>query len=129
MNTLDAVLDRIDHDLEASLERLFALLRIKSISTDPAYQEQCRTAAEHLAKDLASLGFDSNVRPTARPSGSACEKRERVARAFCSTVTTMCSPSTRWNFGRTRRSNRASRPCRMVAGSSSRVALATTKAR
>jgi acetylornithine deacetylase/succinyl-diaminopimelate desuccinylase-like protein len=65
VNTLDAVLDRIDHDLEASLERLFALLRIKSISTDPAYQEQCRTAAQYLAKDLASLGFDSNVRPTA----------------------------------------------------------------
>jgi acetylornithine deacetylase/succinyl-diaminopimelate desuccinylase-like protein len=64
VNTLDAVLDRIDTDLEASLERLFALLRIKSISTDPAYQQQCRAAAEHVANDLASLGFDSVVRPT-----------------------------------------------------------------
>jgi acetylornithine deacetylase/succinyl-diaminopimelate desuccinylase-like protein len=65
VNTLDAVLDRIDRDLEASLERLFALLRIKSISTDPAYQEQCRAAAEYVAKDLASLGFDAAARPTA----------------------------------------------------------------
>jgi len=65
VNTLDAVLDRIDHDLDASLERLFALLRIKSISTDPAYQEQCRAAAKVLAQDLSSLGFDAGVRPTA----------------------------------------------------------------
>jgi len=64
MNTLDAVLERVDRDLEASLERLFALLRIKSISTDPAYKEQCRTAAEYVARDLASLGFDADVRPT-----------------------------------------------------------------
>ena len=33
---LPAVLDRIDSDLDKSLERLFALLRIQSISTDPA---------------------------------------------------------------------------------------------
>jgi acetylornithine deacetylase/succinyl-diaminopimelate desuccinylase-like protein len=65
MNTLDAVLDRIDRDLEASVERLFAFLRIKSISTDPAFKEQCRTAAEHVAKDLASVGLDAQVRATA----------------------------------------------------------------
>jgi amidohydrolase len=65
VDTLDAVLDRIDSDLEASLERLFSLLRIRSISTDPAYQAQCRAAAEHVAKDLASFGFDSGVRATA----------------------------------------------------------------
>jgi acetylornithine deacetylase/succinyl-diaminopimelate desuccinylase-like protein len=64
MNTLDAVLDRIDRDLEASVERLFAFLRIKSVSTDPAFKEQCRSAAEHVAKDLASLGFDAHVRAT-----------------------------------------------------------------
>ncbi|MBO0757867.1 MAG: M20/M25/M40 family metallo-hydrolase [Bradyrhizobiaceae bacterium] len=64
MDTLDAVLSRIDHDLDASLERLFALLRIKSISTDPAYREQCGAAASHVAKDLASIGFDADVRST-----------------------------------------------------------------
>ena len=65
MNAIDAVLDRIDHDLDQSLERLFALLRIPSISTDPAYTDQCRVAAEHLAADLATMGFATEVRPTA----------------------------------------------------------------
>ena len=62
--TLDAVLDRIDRNLDASLERLFALLRIPSISTDPAYADHCRTAARHVAADLESLGFATEVRPT-----------------------------------------------------------------
>ena len=61
---LPAVLDRIDRDLEASLDRLFALLRIQSVSTDPAYAPHCRTAAEHVAADLRGLGFETSVRPT-----------------------------------------------------------------
>ena len=64
MSTLDAVLNRIDKDIDQSLERLFALLRIASVSTDPAYKEQCRTAAEHVAADLRSIGFEANLRPT-----------------------------------------------------------------
>jgi acetylornithine deacetylase/succinyl-diaminopimelate desuccinylase-like protein len=62
---LSAVLDRVDRDLDASLERLFALLRIQSVSTDPAYAAHCRVAAEHVAADLRSLGLESSVRPTA----------------------------------------------------------------
>jgi acetylornithine deacetylase/succinyl-diaminopimelate desuccinylase-like protein len=62
--SLDAVLAHIDADIDGSLERLFALLRIKSISTDPAFAGECKAAAEHLQKDLASLGFASDVRPT-----------------------------------------------------------------
>jgi len=62
---LPAVLDRIDRDLDSSLDRLFALLRIQSISTDPAYAPYCRTAAEHVAADLRSLGLEASVRPTA----------------------------------------------------------------
>src|ERR1700726_553821 len=61
---LPKVLDRIDHDLEASLDRLFALLRIQSISTDPAFAPHCRTAAEYVATDLRGLGFETSVRPT-----------------------------------------------------------------
>ena len=61
---LPAVLDRIDGDLEASLDRLFALLRIQSVSTDPAYAAHCRTAAEHVAADLRSIGFETSVRAT-----------------------------------------------------------------
>jgi acetylornithine deacetylase/succinyl-diaminopimelate desuccinylase-like protein len=61
---LPAVLDRIDRDLDASLDRLFTLLRIQSISTDPAYAVHCREAADHVAADLKSLGFETSVRPT-----------------------------------------------------------------
>ena len=62
---LQPVLDRIDADFDNSLERLFALLRIKSISADPAFAEDCKAAADHLAKDIATLGFATEVRPTA----------------------------------------------------------------
>ncbi|MDB5568280.1 MAG: peptidase [Tardiphaga sp.] len=62
---LQPVLDRIDADFDKSLERLFALLRIKSISADPAFAEDCKKAAAHLAADIATLGFDTEVRPTA----------------------------------------------------------------
>ncbi|HTV29578.1 MAG TPA: M20/M25/M40 family metallo-hydrolase, partial [Xanthobacteraceae bacterium] len=61
---LPAVLDRVDRDLNDSLDRLFALLRIQSVSTDPAYAAHCRTAAEHVAADLRSLGLETTVRPT-----------------------------------------------------------------
>ena len=64
MSTLEAVLNRIDQDIDASVERLFALLRIASVSTDPAFKPQCRAAAEHVANDLKSIGFEAQVRPT-----------------------------------------------------------------
>src|SRR4051812_42480159 len=62
--SLNQVLDQVDRDLDNSLQRLFALMRIASVSTDPAYAVQCRSAAEHLAGDLASIGFAPEVRPT-----------------------------------------------------------------
>ncbi|MEL6952114.1 MAG: M20/M25/M40 family metallo-hydrolase [Pseudomonadota bacterium] len=61
---LDAVLARIDADLDASLERLKTFLAIPSISTDPAYDGDVARAAEWLSADLASIGFDASVRPT-----------------------------------------------------------------
>jgi acetylornithine deacetylase/succinyl-diaminopimelate desuccinylase-like protein len=64
MQALDTVLRRIDEELPASLERLFALLRIESISTDPAYRDRCAAAAVWLAGELSSLGFDATARPT-----------------------------------------------------------------
>jgi acetylornithine deacetylase/succinyl-diaminopimelate desuccinylase-like protein len=63
--TLQPVLDRIDADFDNSLERLFALLRIKSISADPANAGDCKAAADHLARDIATLGFIAEVKPTA----------------------------------------------------------------
>ncbi len=61
---IDAVLERIDADLEASLERLFHLLRIPSISTDPDYAKACAEAAVWCQGALAELGFEAEVRPT-----------------------------------------------------------------
>ena len=62
--TLEAVLTRIDDTLPQALERLLALLRIPSISTDPAYKPDCARAADWLVDDLKSLGFDAASRPT-----------------------------------------------------------------
>jgi acetylornithine deacetylase/succinyl-diaminopimelate desuccinylase-like protein len=59
------VLAEIDRALPESLERLFKLMRIKSISTDPAYAKECRKAADWLAADLKSMGFAATVRSTA----------------------------------------------------------------
>jgi acetylornithine deacetylase/succinyl-diaminopimelate desuccinylase-like protein len=59
------VLAQIDADLERSLERLFDFLCIQSISTDPAYKDQCLRAAQHVAKDLTGIGFDASIRATA----------------------------------------------------------------
>jgi acetylornithine deacetylase/succinyl-diaminopimelate desuccinylase-like protein len=62
--TLDATLARIDAGLDASLDRLMALLRIPSISTDPAFKADCQRAAEHCVVLLQELGIDASVRPT-----------------------------------------------------------------
>jgi len=64
MTALAPVLDALDHNLDRSLERLFALLRLKSVSTDPAFDAEVRKAAEWLAADLRSIGFDASVRDT-----------------------------------------------------------------
>ena len=83
-NAASAVLTHVDRELDSSLDRLFALLRIQSISTDPAYAAQCRKAAEHVAADLGSLGFDTSLRPTAghpvviANSGNGVNPRPRV---------------------------------------------------
>src|ERR1700756_3063552 len=83
-NAVSAVLTHVDRELDSSLDRLFALLRIQSISTDPAYAAQCRKAAEHVAADLRSLGFDASLRPTAGhpvvigKGGNGANRRPRV---------------------------------------------------
>lgn len=54
-----AVLAHVDGHLDQSIERLFELLRMPSISTDPAYAEACDQAADWLVDELAGLGFDA----------------------------------------------------------------------
>ncbi|MDE9450644.1 M20/M25/M40 family metallo-hydrolase [Aliiroseovarius sp. Z3] len=62
--TLDSVLDRIDADLPDATDRLLDLLRIPSISTDPAYAVECQKAADWLVDDLKSIGFQASKRQT-----------------------------------------------------------------
>ncbi|MGZ9810399.1 M20/M25/M40 family metallo-hydrolase [Pseudoroseicyclus sp. H15] len=62
--SLDAVLAKLDSDLDPALERLLELLRIPSISTDPAYKQDCARAADALVADLQSIGFEASARPT-----------------------------------------------------------------
>jgi acetylornithine deacetylase/succinyl-diaminopimelate desuccinylase-like protein len=62
--SLDPVLLRIDSDLPNATERLLELLRIPSISTDPAYKGDCETAADWLVADLQSIGVEASKRPT-----------------------------------------------------------------
>ncbi|MEM8791442.1 MAG: M20/M25/M40 family metallo-hydrolase [Pseudomonadota bacterium] len=64
MTDIQAALDHLDADADPALARLFELLRFKSISTDPAYAEECAKAAAWLAEDLASMGFTARVAPT-----------------------------------------------------------------
>lgn len=64
MTDVTPVLSRADQNLNSSLDKLFELLRIKSISTDPAFKADCRKAAEWLVAYLKMLGFEASVRDT-----------------------------------------------------------------
>lgn len=64
MTELNGVLAKADQTLDAALERLFALVRIPSISTDPAYKEACRKAGQWLVDDLSGLGFTARLHDT-----------------------------------------------------------------
>ena len=55
--SLDTVLTRIDTNMPEALERLKELLRIASISTDPAYKAEHLRAQERGLKD----SFDWDV--------------------------------------------------------------------
>lgn len=54
----------VDARMDSTLERLFALLRVPSVSTDPEYAAACREAAGMLADELAGIGFAARVAPT-----------------------------------------------------------------
>ena len=62
--SLPAILSRIDADIDGSLARLFDFLRIPSISTDPAYDRQCREAADWVARTMTAFGIPAEVRNT-----------------------------------------------------------------
>jgi len=64
MATLEAILATIDKNIDASTQRLFDLLRIPSVSTDPAYTKECERAADWLVRELQGLGYRAESRPT-----------------------------------------------------------------
>ena len=64
MPSIDKVLTQLDVNRQPALDRLFELLAIKSISTDPTFAGECDKAANWLATELKSLGFEASVRPT-----------------------------------------------------------------
>ncbi len=64
MAALDKVLEQIDANRDASLGRLFKFIAIPSVSTDPAFAGGCKQAAEWLAAELKSIGFEASVRET-----------------------------------------------------------------
>jgi acetylornithine deacetylase/succinyl-diaminopimelate desuccinylase-like protein len=61
---LNSVLERLQSDAEAAIQRLFRLLAIPSISTDPAHHAACVEAAQACAGVLTDIGFDARVEPT-----------------------------------------------------------------
>jgi acetylornithine deacetylase/succinyl-diaminopimelate desuccinylase-like protein len=61
---LSSVLDRLRGEVPAALERLFRLLAIPSVSTDPVFHESCVEAAEWCASTLREIGFEARVEPT-----------------------------------------------------------------
>jgi acetylornithine deacetylase/succinyl-diaminopimelate desuccinylase-like protein len=64
MTDATAVLSHVDATLDDAVARLIEVLRIPSISTDPAYKAECDRAADALVADLASLGMEASKRPT-----------------------------------------------------------------
>ena len=54
---LPAVLEALDASRDAAVARWFELLRIPSVSTDPAYKADCLKAAEWCAAQLRDMGF------------------------------------------------------------------------
>lgn len=73
------VLKRLDRNFDAGLERLFSLLRIESISTDPAYAAECRKAADWCAMQLTEVGIPASVRETSGHPIVVGHDRKKVA--------------------------------------------------
>lgn len=63
-NDVKPVLEHLNGELDGALERVKALLRIRSISTDSAYDDETTRAAEWCAQQLRDIGFAADARPT-----------------------------------------------------------------
>ncbi len=62
---MEQILKHIDDGLEDALERLFSLLRIPSISAQPAHKADCIAAAHWARGTLEDMGFTARLSETA----------------------------------------------------------------
>ena len=76
---LPQVLAQVDRNHQAGLDRLFELLRIDSVSTDPAFAGRCRAAADWCAAMLNEIGIEASVRPTTGHPMVVGHDRKKVA--------------------------------------------------
>ncbi len=61
---LEAALKAVEANSPEALERLFEFLRIKSISTDPQFADDCVEAAQWCAHQLREIGLEAQLYPT-----------------------------------------------------------------
>tara|TARA_B100000029_G_scaffold514979_1_gene619905 strand:- start:1026 stop:2405 length:1380 start_codon:yes stop_codon:yes gene_type:complete len=61
---LDLILECLNSSQKSAEQRLFELLRFKSISTNSRYKSDCFEAAHWLVKQLAEIGFKSSLKKT-----------------------------------------------------------------
>lgn len=81
MAPLDRVLQRLQQNEAASLERLFEVLRIPSVSTSPDHVDDCRAAAEWFRQSFVALGFEGRILETpGRPAVVASYRRDGTRR-------------------------------------------------
>ncbi len=64
MTRLEPVLSGIESGFDSAVARYIEFLRIPSISTDPAYKAEVKRAGLWLAREFASLGFETALHDT-----------------------------------------------------------------
>ncbi|MCC6305314.1 MAG: M20/M25/M40 family metallo-hydrolase [Rhodobacteraceae bacterium] len=64
IDRIDTLLEAAEARLPAALGRLMELIRLPSVSTDPARAGDCRATAEWLRADLAAMGAAATLRET-----------------------------------------------------------------
>ena len=62
--TLETILTHIDREQPTAVKRLSDLLRIPSVSTDPAFAKHCASGADWVAGQLNECGLRAKVMPT-----------------------------------------------------------------
>ncbi len=73
---MEKILAHIDANIDASLGRLFELLRIPSISAQPAHRQDCLDAANWALTALREMGFTARLSETTGLPGVVAQNHE-----------------------------------------------------